>query len=73
MFRPSVTSRHYAPRYGEKERASADTPPLQLLLATLTHLKKPYQLLVIPLTMWSGFEQAFIMADFSKVRNAADI
>ncbi|XP_043202638.1 UNC93-like protein [Amphibalanus amphitrite] len=53
-------------RYGEKERASADTPPLQLLLATFTHMKKPYQLLVIPLTMWSGFEQAFIMADFSK-------
>ncbi|XP_037069211.1 protein unc-93 homolog A-like [Pollicipes pollicipes] len=32
----------------------------------MMHMKKPYQLLIIPLTMWSGFEQAFLMADFTK-------
>ena len=38
-----------------------------LLIETLKHLKKPYQLLIIPLTMWLGFVQAFIGADFTKV------
>lgn len=41
--------------------------PLSLLLNTIKHIKNPNQLLIIPLTLWSGFEQAFISADFTKV------
>ncbi|XP_037069148.1 UNC93-like protein [Pollicipes pollicipes] len=55
-------------KYGENDRdtSASGTRPLTLLLATMMHMKKPYQLLIIPLTMWSGFEQAFLMADFTK-------
>ena len=42
--------------------------PLQLLISTLKHLKNKRQLLIIPLTLWSGFEQAYISADFTKVQ-----
>ena len=41
---------------------------LRMLVQTLKHLLKPYQLLIIPLTLWLGFVQAFIGADFTKVR-----
>jgi len=55
-------------RYGEQDRGNnkEEKSPLQLLLATFYHMKKPYQLLIIPLTLWSGFEQGFIQADFTK-------
>jgi predicted MFS family arabinose efflux permease len=36
-----------------------------LLFATFKHMKKPYQLLVIPLTLWSGVEQGFFGADYT--------
>lgn len=42
--------------------------PLKLLVNTLRHLRNKNQLLIIPLTMWSGFEQAFISADFTRVK-----
>ena len=56
-------------RYGEKERSvsQGEKSPLQLLLATFVHLKNPYQMLIVPLTLWSGFEQGFMTADFTKV------
>lgn len=38
---------------------------LQLLLATFNHMRHPYQLLIFPLTIWSGVEQAFLSADFT--------
>ena len=41
--------------------------PVQLLVNTLRHLRNKRQLLIIPLTLWSGFEQAYISADFTKV------
>jgi len=41
--------------------------PLHLLLNTIKHIKNTNQMLIIPLTLWSGFEQAFISADFTKV------
>ena len=41
---------------------------MQLLGATFSHMKKPYQLLIIPLTFWSGVEQGFFGADFTAVR-----
>ena len=39
----------------------------QLLVATFKHIKKPYQILIIPLTFWSGIEQGFFGADFTAV------
>ena len=38
-----------------------------LLLSTARHLRHTKQLLLIPLTMYSGFEQGFYSAEFSKV------
>jgi hypothetical protein len=40
---------------------------LSLLIATFKQMKNPYQILIIPLTIWSGFEQAFLGADFTAV------
>ncbi len=39
----------------------------ELLLSTVKHLRHKKQLILIPLTMYSGFEQAFYNAEFSKV------
>ena len=41
---------------------------VQLMLATVKHLRHKEMLLLIPLTMYSGFEQALYSAEFSKVR-----
>jgi len=30
-------------------------------------MRNPYQLLIVPLTLWSGFEQAFLTAEFTAV------
>ncbi|XP_043478140.1 UNC93-like protein [Leptopilina heterotoma] len=55
-------------RYGEKQRKadSQDLSGIQLLSATAYQLKKPYQQLLIPITVWIGMEQAFIGADFTQ-------
>lgn len=37
------------------------------VVATLKHMKKPQQILLIPLTIFSGLEQAFILGDYTKV------
>lgn len=53
-------------KYGEDER-NEEKPKLtgvQLLLATFRHMKNPYQVLLIPITFWSGIEQSFFGADF---------
>jgi len=50
-----------AERENEKEKRSG----VQLLVATFKHMKKPYQLFIIPLTFWSGVEQGFFGADFT--------
>ncbi|KAK4316099.1 hypothetical protein Pmani_012743 [Petrolisthes manimaculis] len=54
-------------RFGEDERTGSSTGKsgCELLVATFSHMRHPYQLLVIPLTMWSGVEQAFLGADFT--------
>ncbi len=39
----------------------------ELIKSTILHLKNRNQLLIIPITFWLGFEQAFIGADFTKV------
>jgi hypothetical protein len=58
-------------RYGEKERegASSKLSGKHLLSATFQHMKKPYQIMLIPLTIWSGMEQGFFGAEFTTVRS----
>ena len=41
--------------------------PINLLINTVKHLKNKNQLLIIPLTMYAGFQQAYIGATFTKV------
>ncbi|KAK7571793.1 hypothetical protein V9T40_014265 [Parthenolecanium corni] len=54
--------------YGEKQRKpdAPDISGIQLLSATAYQLKKPYQQLLIPITVWIGMEQAFIGAEFTQ-------
>ncbi|XP_047502870.1 UNC93-like protein isoform X3 [Penaeus chinensis] len=54
-------------KYGEDDRVGSSTGKsgLELLIATFSHMRHPYQLLIIPLTIWSGVEQAFIGADYT--------
>ncbi|XP_063607088.1 UNC93-like protein [Penaeus indicus] len=42
-----------------------DEPTLKLLAKTFVHIRHPYQVLIIPITIWSGLEQAFLSADFT--------
>jgi predicted MFS family arabinose efflux permease len=55
-------------RYGEKERTgeSSKLSGYQLLTATGRQMIKPYQLLIIPLTIWSGMEQGYFSADYTQ-------
>jgi hypothetical protein len=46
----------------------SEKKPLKALINTIKHLKHLNQLLFIPMSIWLGFEQAFIGADFTKVR-----
>ena len=50
----------------ERKERTASTG-LQLLVATFRHMKKKEQILVIPITFWSGIEQGFFGADFTAV------
>ena len=60
-------------RFGEDESKRTDSSGmnkddksnLTLLMATFKHMTKPYQLLIIPLTIWSGLEQGFFLSDFT--------
>ncbi len=54
-------------RYGERDRdgMSSKLTGMSLLVATFKQMAKPNQLLIIPLTIWSGLEQGFISADFT--------
>ena len=45
---------------------------VSLLLVTLRNLKDVNQMLFVPLTIWSGIEQGFILADYTKVRCQSD-
>ena len=57
------------PRSGQvkKDEKRSIKDQFALVKETLVHLKKPNQILIIPITLWLGFEQAFIGADFTKV------
>jgi len=54
-------------RFGEDERKEGKQKLTgkQLLVATFRHMKKKNQILIIPLTFWSGVEQGFFGADFT--------
>ena len=61
-------------RFGEDERQEG-RPTLsgkELLVATFRHMKKKKQILIIPLTFWSGIEQGFFGADFTAVSGLGD-
>ena len=49
------------------KKKNENKSPIDLLVNTVKHLRNKKQLLIIPLTLWSGFEQAFLGADFTKV------
>ena len=57
-------------RFGvtDEKKDKAKLTGLQLLVATFRQMKKKEQLLIIPLTFWSGIEQGFFGADFTAVR-----
>ncbi|XP_069811635.1 protein unc-93 homolog A-like isoform X2 [Dendropsophus ebraccatus] len=52
--------------YTEDKEDIADEPVWLKILETLRHLKDKRQCLLIPLTMWSGFEQGFLSGDYTK-------
>lgn len=41
-------------------------PPMQLLVETINHMRRGYQQLIIPLTVYSGMQQAFFAGDFTQ-------
>jgi hypothetical protein len=41
---------------------------IKLLISTIKHMRDINQLLLIPLTIWSGLEQSFLSAQFTKVK-----
>ena len=49
-------------------RNNDDSKVVDLIMGTVKHLRHKYQLILIPLTMYSGFEQSFYGAEFSRVR-----
>ena len=69
-FMSIVLIRYSLKSYKNKEVYKNDEPKneskFDLLIKTITQLKNPYQLLIIPLTLWLGFSLAFIGADFTK-------
>ena len=52
-------------RAGNEESASHVT--LQMAIATFKHLRKRRQLLIIPLTIYAGIQQAFLGAEWTGV------
>uniref|UniRef100_A0A8C5PQV3 Protein unc-93 homolog A n=1 Tax=Leptobrachium leishanense TaxID=445787 RepID=A0A8C5PQV3_9ANUR len=53
----------------EKKNDESRQDFLTNLLVTLKHLRDRRQWLLIPLTMYSGVEQGFILSDYTKVRS----
>ncbi|XP_064468902.1 protein unc-93 homolog A-like isoform X2 [Ornithodoros turicata] len=42
------------------------SPPLRYITETIDHMRNAYQLLIIPLTIYSGMQQAFLWGDFTQ-------
>ena len=51
----------------DERRDRSPSTGLQLLVATFRQMMKKEQILVIPITFWSGIEQGFFGADFTAV------
>ena len=60
--RPEVPIRNGVEAW-EKEELTG----VQLLVATFRHMRHRNQILVIPITIWSGIEQGFFNAAFTAV------
>ena len=56
-------------RFGmtEEKAAKKQLSGLELLVATFKHMVRKEQLLIIPITFWSGIEQGFFDAEFTAV------
>lgn len=53
-------------RYQKKKNEKKSSPSgCKLLAVTVKHMANPYQILILPITMFIGAEQAFIAADFN--------
>ena len=50
------------------EEAKDDTPLLTLCFSTIIQLKNPMFLLLIPISIFSGMEQAFVYGEYTKVK-----
>lgn len=50
-----------------KKKNDDEESTFSRVAATLKHLKKTDQMLLVPLTIFSGMEQAFILGDYTKV------
>jgi len=55
-------------RFGLEQSEEEGLRGWKVLLATVSNWKDPAQLLIIPLTIYSGLEQGFFGADFTAVR-----
>ena len=53
--------------YNETESENQRSGVFQLLFATFNNLRDRKQLLILPLTIWSGLQQGFMGADFTAV------
>lgn len=54
---------------GKMSRKKDQETGLSLLIATVQHVVRDYKMkLIVPLTFYSGLEQAFIFGDFTAVR-----
>lgn len=58
---------YFPNRFGERVGSGTGLSGLQLLGATIKHLKDKRQVLLVPLTIFSGLEQGYIGADFTQV------
>ncbi len=61
---------HYNERIAnrfERSEKEGKLTGLELLVATFQNLAVPYQVLIIPLTLWSGMEQGFFHSDVTAV------
>ena len=55
-----------AARYGELDlKKKAKPKALELLVATIRHWRKPTQILIIPISIWTGMQEAFVGAEFT--------
>ena len=54
-------------RFGENDSEDSTKTGLQLIYATGRQMKNKKQLLLLPITIWSGLEQGFFGADFTAV------